>query len=49
MKGPMMKKTEYVKPSLEELGRFESMTKSTNAGDRLDANFNGRAGLNIIS
>jgi len=42
-------KKQYVSPAIEELGRFESMTKATNAGTRLDDNFAGVVAPLILS
>ena len=40
----MAKKT-YERPALEKLGSFETLTKSTSTGDRVDAAFAAQAPL----
>lgn len=44
-----MEKIEYQAPELEEVGAFEAMTQSTNAGFSFDDNFNGIVEPNILS
>lgn len=44
-----MQKEAYQRPAMEKLGSFEAITKSLNAGSRLDANFAGIVEPNILS